>query len=205
MILKRTRDLPLILRLTVLTVAMFGFGYALVPLYDTLCVAFGLNGKTGITDNQTAAASGVDNNRWITVQFTSHTATGLPWDFRPVTNTMKVRPGQVTDAVYFARNDSSYPSFGRATYSVAPSIAATHFKKTECFCFSNQFLESGESKNMPVRFVVERDIPAEIKTITLSYSFFNAEKYLTDQDKTKLNASVEKSDPLEEAVRKEGA
>ena len=178
-------------KLVVLTVAMFGFGYALVPLYDTFCVAFGLNGKTGITDERTAAREQVDPNRWITVQFTSHTETGLPWDFGPVQRSMKVRPGEVMDAAYFAKNTSSHPVFGRATYSVAPSVAAVHFKKTECFCFSNQLLKGGERKDMPVRFVIERDIPEHVKTITLSYSFFNAEKFLSDEDRGKLTAEVD--------------
>ena len=185
------RDKRIILRLVVLTMVMFGFGYAMVPLYDTICIAFGLNGKTGITDNESAAAGGVDENRWITVQFTSHTATGLPWEFQPVTRTVKVRPGAVTDAVYVARNKSSYPFFGRASYSVAPAIAAVHFKKTECFCFTNQLLNGGERREMPVRFVVERAIPEDVATITLSYSFFNAEKYLSPEDKAKLTVRVD--------------
>jgi len=182
----------LVLRLLALTVVMFGFGYALVPLYDTFCVAFGLNGKTRITDTQTAAADGVDEDRWITVQFTSHTSTGLPWEFRPMMNSVRVHPGEVKDAVYFAKNNSSYPIFGRATYSVSPSIAAVHFNKTECFCFTNQLLEGHEAKEMPVRFVVGRDIPKDVKTITLSYSFFNAEQYLSEEDKNKLTASTKR-------------
>lgn len=193
---------PIIVRLAVLTVFMFGFGYALVPLYDTFCVAFGLNGKTGITDNQTAMAGGVDDSRWITVQFTSHTATGLPWEFKPVTRTVRVHPGAITDAVYFARNKSSFPLFGRATYSVAPAIAATHFKKTECFCFSNQLLNGGERREMPVRFVVDRNIPEEVRTITLSYSFFNAEKYLSEEDKNKLTAQADSGGANEDVKRK---
>lgn len=174
-----------------LTVLMFGFGYALVPLYDTFCLAFGLNGKTGVTDTQTAAAKGVDETRWITVQFTSHTGNGLPWEFKPAQKSIKVRPGQVMDAVYTARNNSQFPLVGRATYSVAPSLAAVHFKKTECFCFTNQKLLANESKDMPVRFVVDVDLPEDIRTITLSYSFFNAEKYLSDQEKLEL---IERAD-----------
>ena len=180
----------LVLRLAAMTAVMFAFGYALVPIYDTLCVAFGLNGKTRITDTQTAAAEGVDEERWITVQFTSHTATGLPWEFRPLVNSVKVHPGEVKDALYFAQNNAPHPIFGRATYSVSPSVAAVHFNKTECFCFSNQLLRGHESREMPVRFVVDRDIPKGVKTITLSYSFFNAEQYLSEEDKLKLTASA---------------
>lgn len=177
----------LIVRLLALTVFMFGFGYALVPLYDTFCLAFGLNGKTGVTDNQTAAAQKVDETRWITVQFTSHTGNGLPWEFKPGQKSIKVRPGQVMDAIYYAKNKSARAMIGRATYSVAPSQAAVHFKKTECFCFTNQKLMANESKDMPVRFVIDADLPKQIRTITLSYSFFNAEKYLSEQDRLKLS------------------
>ena len=178
------------MRLVALTVFMFGFGYALVPLYDTFCIAFGLNGKTGITDNQTAVEQGVDETRWITVQFTSHTASGLQWEFAPSQKSMKVRPGQLTDALYIAQNKASRSMVGRATYSVSPSTAAVHFKKTECFCFTNQVLNPGESKEMPVRFVLARDLPTEIKTITLSYSFFNAENYLSEEDKKDLSLGI---------------
>ena len=180
----------IIVRLVALTVFMFGFGYALVPLYDTFCIAFGLNGKTGITDKQTAIAQGVDKTRWVTVQFTSHTASGLPWEFSPSQVSMKVRPGQLADALYIAQNRAQRAVVGRATYSVAPATAAVHFKKTECFCFTNQVLSPGESKEMPVRFVVAKDLPAHIKTITLSYSFFNAEDYLSEEDKKNLSMGV---------------
>lgn len=174
--------------LIALMVFMFGFGYALVPLYDTFCIAFGLNGKTGVTDDRTAAAQGVDQSRWITIQFTSHTASGLPWDFRPAQRSIKVHPGEVMDALYVATNKTADSLVGRATYSVAPPTAAVHFKKTECFCFTNQVLEGGEMKEMPVRFVVERELPADIRTITLSYSFFNAEKYSDRQDASTVTA-----------------
>ena len=180
----------IIVRLLALTVFMFGFGYALVPLYDTFCIAFGLNGKTGVTDNRTAAAKGIDETRWVTVQFTSHTANGLPWVFKPAQKSIKVRPGQVLDAVYFAKNKATRPIVGRATYSVAPSQAAVHFKKTECFCFTNQKLLANEAKDMPVRFVIDVDLPKEIHTVTLSYSFFNAEKYLSEQERLKLSERV---------------
>lgn len=182
-----TTNRKLIVRLLVLTVFMFGFGYALVPLYDTLCVAFGLNGRTAVTDTKTATAKGIDETRWVTVQFTSHTAGGLPWTFKPGQDSIRVHPGEIVDAVYIAENKAAVPMVGRATYSVAPSAAAVHFKKTECFCFSNQILDGGESKTMPVRFVVEPDLPAEVRTITLSYSFFNAEKYLSEEDRNRLS------------------
>ena len=177
----------IVMRLVAVMVFMFGFGYALVPLYDTFCIAFGLNGKTGTTSESAAAAQGVDESRWVTIQLTSHTQAGLPWEFRPGQKTIKVHPGQVMDAVYFAKNRGSRPMVGRATYSVSPSIAAVHFKKTECFCFQNQFLEASESREMPVRFVVGRDLPDDVHTITLSYSFFNAEKYLSDSEKNRLS------------------
>ena len=197
---RNKKNRTIVIRLLALTVFMFGFGYALVPLYDTLCIAFGLNGKTGVTDNRTAAAKGIDETRWVTVQFTSHTANGLPWEFGPVQKSIKVHPGQVMDVSYFAKNKADRPIVGRATYSVAPSQAAIHFKKTECFCFTNQQLLANEAKDMPLRFVIDVDLPKDIHTVTLSYSFFNAEKYLSEQERLKLSEQVDTGSNVERRI-----
>jgi len=159
---------------------MFGFGFALAPLYDMFCQSFGINGKTGITSE--AVAREVDDTRWVTVVFTGGTTTGLPWEFRPKVSEMKVHPGAIAETSYYARNTSSYDMIGRAIPSVDPGEAAPHFKKTECFCFTEQKLKAGEARWMPVRFVVDRDLPRDVQTITLSYSFFNAEKYAKGKD-----------------------
>ncbi len=175
-----TRNGKLITRLSVIVVAMFGFGYAMVPLYNLFCDITGLNGKTGVTTTAAVGAQGMDTGRWVTVEFTGSTAGGLAWDFEPTVASMRVHPGEIARTAFFAKNTSSYPMVGRAIPSVSPSKAAAHFKKTECFCFTEQRLAAGEEKHMPVQFVVDADLPAEVRTITLSYSFFNAEKYVND-------------------------
>jgi cytochrome c oxidase assembly protein subunit 11 len=160
-------------RLAVVVLAMFGFGYALVPLYDVLCELTGLGGRTGVVE-ASALAGGVDTSRSIKVQFLGTVSSRLPWEFRPNVASMEVHPGQVYETTYFARNLSSATTIGQARPSVAPSIASLHFNKTECFCFVEQEFAPGEARSMPVRFVLSRDIPAEIATVTLSYTFFNS-------------------------------
>lgn len=164
----------IILRLIMVVVLMFGFGYAMVPLYDLLCDITGLNGKTGVTTTQAVNEHGVDQSRMVTVEFTGNTAGGLPWDFRPTVNSMKVHPGEVTHATYIARNRSNRPIIGQAIPSVSPGKASQHFNKTECFCFTQQRLEAGEEKEMPITFVVERGLPHDIVRMTLSYAFFES-------------------------------
>ena len=170
----------MVLKLAGVVLAMFAFGYALVPLYDVFCEITGIGGKTGRTTASAAAVEPVDKSRLITVQFTGTRTVGLPWDFGPVTRTVKLHPGEIGEATYFAKNLSTRRVVGQAVPSVAPQRAARHFKKTECFCFVNQPLEAGERKEMPIRFVVDRDVPANVDTITLSYAFFNADKFAED-------------------------
>lgn len=159
-------------RLALVVAAMFGFGYALVPLYDVLCEITGLGGRTGVVEAR-ALDGAIDTSRTIKVQFIGTVNSRLPWEFRPDVPSMEVHPGQVYEATYFARNLSADATTGQARPSVAPSVASLHFNKTECFCFVEQKFAPGESRTMPVRFVLSRDIPAEITTVTLSYTFFN--------------------------------
>lgn len=162
------------MKLTLVALGMFVFGYALVPLYDVLCEATGLNGKTGRVE---ATVGGkVDESRWVTVEFTGNSMGGLPWEFGPQQKTLRVHPGEIAVAYYAARNTAAETITGQAVPSVAPGIAAAHFKKIECFCFSQQQLKAGEQKKMPVRFVVSTDLPKEVGTVTLSYAFFNADQ-----------------------------
>ena len=160
-------------RLAVVVLAMFGFGYALVPLYDVLCEITGLGGRTGVVA-ASALDGGVDTNRTIKVQFLGTVNSRLPWEFRPNVASMEVHPGQVYETSYFARNLSETATVGQARPSVAPSVASLHFNKTECFCFVEQTLAPGEARHMPVRFVLSRDLPADVATVTLSYTFFNS-------------------------------
>ena len=162
-------------RLAVVVLAMFGFGYALVPLYDVLCELTGLGGRTGVVA-ASALDGAVDTSRTIKVQFLGTVNSRLPWEFRPNVASMEVHPGQVYETTYFARNLSSATTIGQARPSVAPSIASLHFNKTECFCFVEQEFAPGEARSMPVRFVLSRGIPADIATVTLSYTFFNSQQ-----------------------------
>lgn len=161
-------------KLFFVAVAMFGFGYVLVPLYDVFCELTGINGKTKRGTIEQAAK--VDTSRWITVQFTGHTNSSLAWEFRPLQSKMRVHPGQVVVAKYIARNISGVLMTGQAIPSVSPSRAAKHFKKIECFCFTEQTLKVGEEKEMPVQFYVDTDVPEEVDTITLSYTFSKVNK-----------------------------
>ncbi len=160
-------------KLALVAAAMFGFGYLLVPLYDLACAALGLNGKTGRIEAVTAA---VDTKRTVTVEFTAHATTGLPWEFRPLTRRLEVHPGETVVVNYYARNTAAETLVGQAVPSVAPGIAAPYFKKIECFCFTRQELNPGEAQEMPVRFTVLPDLAPQVHTITLSYTFFNVDK-----------------------------
>jgi cytochrome c oxidase assembly protein subunit 11 len=149
------------------------FAFALVPIYDVLCTMTGLNGKTKSTATELANTK-VDKSRWITVQFTSSVMSGLGWNFYPKQTSVKVHPGQVETVLFEAKNITSQVLAGQAIPSVTPGLAASHFKKIECFCFVRQTLKPGEVKEMPLRFFVSPDLPDDVSEITLSYSFFKA-------------------------------
>ncbi len=161
-------------KLAVFALAMFGFGYALVPLYDVLCDITGLNGKTGEITAESVSELVIDYNRTVTVEFDTNVNSALPWKFKAVDKKLVVHPGKVTEAVFIAVNTSASEVTGQAVPSVAPAQASLYFNKTECFCFSRQTLAAHEQKEMVVRFVVETDLPKKISTLTLSYTFFVA-------------------------------
>ena len=164
------------LKLAVIPVLMFGFGFALVPIYDVICDITGLNGKTGRIQAAEVDPARVDESRTIEVSFLATTSNGLPWTFEPLVKKMQVHPGQVYEAVYRVRSSSSERTLGQAIPSVSPGPAAGHFNKTECFCFTQQALEGYETRDMPLRFIVGSDIPQNINEITLSYTFFSQEQ-----------------------------
>ncbi|MBM3350462.1 MAG: cytochrome c oxidase assembly protein [Betaproteobacteria bacterium] len=151
------------------------FAFALVPLYDVLCAMTGLNGKT-VTSASATSSNKVDTTRWVTVQFTSSVMPGLGWNFYPKQSSIKVRPGQVETVLFEAKNITSQVVAGQAIPSVTPGQAAAHLQKIECFCFQRQELKPGETKVMPLRFFVSRDLPEDVKEMTLSYSFFSAKE-----------------------------
>lgn len=164
----------LVLGLVVLTFAMFGFGYALVPLYDVFCDITGLGGKTGRLSVEAAELAQTDESRSVTVEFVTNVNSALPWQFRPNVAKVKVHPGKETLVFFEAVNNESYPITGHAVPSVAPNAMARYLNKTECFCFTQQVLAAGETKIMPVRFIVDPDLPDHVRTLTLAYTFFEA-------------------------------
>jgi cytochrome c oxidase assembly protein subunit 11 len=155
---------------------MFGFGYALVPLYDVFCDITGLNGKTN-TEAFTEIKYEVDFNRELTIEFITSLNELAPMVFYTETKKIKVHPGQYYTVNFYAENKTDKKMIARAIPSVTPGAAAEYFKKIECFCFTEQTFEPYEGKTMPVRFVVDPDLPARYKTITLAYTFFDNTKY----------------------------
>jgi len=164
-------------KLAVVAVLMFGFGFALVPLYDVFCDITGLGGKTGGQVEVAAVeALRVDTSRTVTVEFTGHANTGLPWEFRPLTKKLDVHPGATHTVKFYARNTVGEAITGQAVPSITPGKVATHFQKLECFCFTQQTLKPGEAKEMAVQFVVNPELSKDVRTLTLSYAFFNIDK-----------------------------
>ncbi len=160
-------------KLVLTAVGMFAFVFVvMVPLYDVLCDALGINGKTS-GQAYTAVQAGIDESREITVQFMATNNEGMPWEFGPSVTAMKVNPGAANDTVFLAHNPLPRSMVAQAIPSVSPARAAEYFHKTECFCFNHQPLEGESSAEMPLRFIIDRDLPKDIKTITLSYTIFD--------------------------------
>ena len=161
-----------VLRLVGVTVAMFAFGFLLVPLYDVICDVTGLNGKTA-GKYELVEPQAADMERLVTVQFLTNRNAGMPWEFRPEVRSVKVHPGKMMAADFYVRNPTSRTIVAQAVPSVAPFHAAQYFHKTECFCFEQQQLTEGEELLMPLRFIVDKDLPDNVTTLTLSYTLFD--------------------------------
>lgn len=163
----------LVVKLFIIVIGMFGFGFALVPIYNSLCQALGINGKT---NNQAIAYNVntvVTKNREVTVEFVATKNSNIPWEFYPKTTKIKVHPGEIAKLAFYAENQSNMTMTVQAIPSVTPAIAAKYLKKTECFCFTQQTLNGHEAMNMPLLFHLDSDLPANIKTLTLSYALFD--------------------------------
>jgi cytochrome c oxidase assembly protein subunit 11 len=166
----------LLLKLVVVVVLMLGFGYALVPLYKHICEALGINvlslsERQGVTAKADATGNGqIDYSRTITVEFDTN-ARG-PWDFKPEVRHMTVHPGELKQVMYEFRNKQDRTMAAQAIPSYAPMQASAHFNKLECFCFNEYTLQPGETKQWPVVFVIDPKLPKDVKTVTLSYTFF---------------------------------
>jgi cytochrome c oxidase assembly protein subunit 11 len=157
-------------KLLVVAVAMFGFGFALVPFYDKFCEATGIR-NVFQPDTRMPANTQVDSSREVAIEFDANLQR-LPWTFKPLESHIAVHPGEVRQVVYEVRNTLDRPITGQAVPSFGPQIAGRFFRKIECFCFREQTLGPGEVRRMPVVFVVDPQLPEDVNTITLSYTFF---------------------------------
>ena len=155
-------------RLAIVAIGMFGFAFALVPFYNQICVALGIN---NIDRPAEAVNTQVDTSRTVTIELDSN-AHNLPWQFRPLVRHVKVHPGELTMVEYEIVNVRQAPVTGQAVPSYGPQRAAEWFQKVECFCFTQQTLAAGETRRMPVVFVVDPKLPRDVDTIALSYTFF---------------------------------
>ena len=164
---------PVVGKLLLLVAFMFGFGYALVPLYDVFCEVTGLNGKTGDRVELTTTPV-IDEKRLVRVTFLASLNESMPWEFKPQQSFIEVHPGKPTTINYIAINKSKNSITGQAVPSVAPGLAAAYFQKTECFCFTQQELKPGEEKLMPVTFIVDSALPQQMNEVILSYTFFTS-------------------------------
>ncbi len=161
----------LIVKLVVVVVAMFGFGYALVPFYEKICEVTGLR---NIDAADTVRNTQIDTSRTVRIEFDTNLR-NLPWQFRALQLATDVHPGAVTQAMFEVVNMTDRPITGQAIPSYGPQQAALYFKKLDCFCFSQQTLAPHEKRDMPVVFVVDPKLPKDVPTITLSYTFFEVE------------------------------
>ncbi len=152
---------------------MFGFGYLMVPIYNVFCDLTGLNGKTGSIAVRQAEALKIDKQRLVKVEFLSVLNQNAPWEFTSQVSSMWANPGQTYKTNYVAINQLNKEMVGQAVPSLAPAKAASYFKKTECFCFSQQKFSANEIKQMPLIFVIDPELPKDINTVTLSYTFFD--------------------------------
>ena len=163
----------LVVVLAAIVLGMFGFGFALVPIYNSLCNALGINGKT----NPKAVAYDMSRakiaEREVMVEFVATNNGGVPWAFYPKTRKLKVHPGEMAKLAFYAENTTDHSMTVQAIPSVTPGIAAKYLKKTECFCFTQQTLNGHEAMDMPLLFHLDTDLPTNVKTITLAYTLFD--------------------------------
>jgi len=163
----------LLVKLLVIALGMFGFGFALAPFYTKLCSAIGLN---QIQSADELPGNGqVDRSRVVTMQFDSNLRDDLPWTFRPLTKSLDVHPGELIQVAFEVKNKSNQSVLGQAIPSYGPQLAGRYVKKLDCFCFTQQRLQAGEKRDMQVVFVLEPDLPRDVHTVTLSYTFFKVE------------------------------
>jgi len=182
----------LVLKLIGIVVGMFGFGFALVPLYDVFCEITGINGKT---ENQAAVyqAVEVDTSRWVTIEFLTRTNSGMPWEFEARTKKVRVNPGELNTVDFYVRNPAQRDIVGQAIPSVSPGTAALYINKTECFCFNNQPLAAGEEAVMPMQFYVDPQLPDDITFFTLQYTLYDVTEAAARNSQTTVARTIKNS------------
>lgn len=169
-------------KMLAVAIGMFGFGYLMVPMYNIICDITGLNGKTGrVSIESVASAPAASEDRTVIVEFVSSINQGGSWVFEPEVKSMVVQPGKLYTTSYYAENLSDDFIVAQATPSVTPFAAAKYFNKTECFCFTRQPFEGKSSKDMPVTFIIDEDLPLNVDRVTLSYTFFRSPEQGADQ------------------------
>lgn len=160
-------------KLALVVVAMFAFVFVvMVPLYNTMCQVLGLNGKYSGKQYEVVKST-VDTSRAVKVQFVATNAAGMPWNFKPLATVIETHPGAVNNVEFYAKNVTGGDMVAQAVPSFVPARAAQYFHKTECFCFHRQPLKAGAEAKLPLQFIVDRDLPPDITTITLSYTIFD--------------------------------
>lgn len=160
--------------LAAVAVGMFAFGFALIPIYNSLCQTLGINGKTNTEAVQyDAATAKIAKDREVVVEFVATNNSGVRWAFYPKVRKITVHPGEITKLEFYAENKTDHPMTVQAIPSVTPGIAAKYLKKTECFCFTQQTLNGHEAMNMPLLFHLDIDLPEKVNTVTLSYTLFD--------------------------------
>jgi len=166
----------LVLKLTIVTLLAFGFGFALVPLYSVFCSVTGAGDKRDLVQASAApaAAAQLDTSREVTIEFLATLPTVGSWDFKPEQRSIKVVPGRLYEAKFFAANETGKPTWAQAVPDIAPSSATPFFHKTECFCFTPQHFSVGEGRDMSVRFFVDPALPKYVDRITLAYTFYDS-------------------------------
>lgn len=165
-------------------ITMFGFGFALIPLYSVICDVFGLNGrfidlqKVEQAEYVTNMEKSIDTTRTVRVEFLTTLNQKLNWEFRAKQSTIDVNPGKVTEVMFYAKNLTNRKVVAQAIPSISPGFAAKYLSKMECFCFSKQTFEPGEAREMPLRFYVDPNLPKKVKTLSLGYTFFDTNREL---------------------------
>ena len=168
-------------------IGMFGFGFAMIPLYSVICDVFGLNGrfielkKTEQAEYVTNVEKRIDTSRTVRIEFLTTLNQKLDWEFGVKQNTIDVHPGKVYEVMFYAKNLTNKKVVAQAVPSVSPGYAAKYFSKMECFCFTQQTFKAGEARDMPLRFYVDPNLPKKVKTISLGYTFFDTNRKIASK------------------------